>query len=310
MIASIDHQRYGDWMLTSIRALWLLALLTLLITAACSEDSMPVEGQPAAASTSTTGSLNASTTATTTAVVSPDRNVLLLEQLSRREADPAWGNYSDDEKIALAQALCDLADTYPSASEFAIGLWRDRDTGLPIGPEMAGNLSAAVSIAEYCSTANQQTVIDEFAVEVLHPLFGMRTFCDATDLGTESEELYGITAFYVCPDDTALDSLAEVETPRGRALITFEGAMNLCVDVDSFSYLYGETWVAPLRAAASGIDDDYRATLAEAVEGTWNTVECDAFLAVIGAADLGGAVMADLGYREASYDELRDLLNE
>jgi hypothetical protein len=251
-----------------------------------------------------------SSTTIAASVQRPDRNVPLLGQLSSREADPAWAALSNDEKIALAQDLCDLADTYPSVPDLAIGLWRDRDTGLQIAPEMVGNLIAAVWTVEYCSTTPQRAVIGELGAGMLHPLFGMRTFCDATDLGAESEELYGITAFYVCPAGTALESLAEVETPRGRALLTFEGAMNLCVDVESFSYLYGETWVAPLRAGASEIDDEYRTGLAEAVEGTWNTVECHDFLTVIGAANLGGAVITDLEYRELSYEELRGLLNE
>jgi hypothetical protein len=267
-------------------------------------------GSESRSTTVATTTVPASSTTIAASVESPDRNVLLLDQLSNGEADPAWSGLSDDEKIALAQELCNLADTYPSGTDLIIGLWSNRDTGLQIGPEMVGNLAAAVWTVEYCSTTAQRTVIGELVAGMAHPLFAMRIFCDSTDLGTESEELYGITAFYICPDGTALESLAEVVTPQGRALFTFEGAINLCVDVESFSYLYGETWVAPLRAAAADIDDDYRAVLAEAVEGTWNTVECDDFLAVIGAADFGGAVIADLGYREASYDELQEILNE
>lgn len=298
-------------MLTNIRALWLLALLTLLITAACSEDSMPVEGQPAAASTSTTGSLNASTTTTSTAVVSPDRNVLLLEQLSRRETDSAWGSYSDDEKIALALSLCDLADTYRSASEFAVGLWRDRDTGLPIGPEMAGNLTAAVSIAKYCSTANQQTVIDEYAVELLHPLFGMRTFCDASELSAEDMDRYGITAFYECRDDNiALHSLAETGSPRQRAMYTVWGVVGQCATLDEVSYLRGDLWVAPLKPEASTVGADYRADLARGLDGVWNTVECRSFFDSLGGANVGGAVMFDLSTLDGTYEELTALLNE
>ena len=294
------------------RTIFNVALASVLI-ASCSGDGLAPEvediAEPVAASTSASAATVVDEPVPVDAT--PDaKTVALLGILASQSSHRDFSAWTDAELIAVADRMCEFADASDSGADMASS-FSEFGEAQGLHPEMAGNLLAAVHVSRYCATDMLRTTVREATEALSDPLFGMRTFCDASELSAEDTDRYGITAFYECRDDNiALHSLAETGSPRQRAMYTVWGVFGQCATLDEVSYLRGDLWVAPLKPEASTVGADYRADLAQGLDGVWNTVECKSFFDSLGGVNVGGAVMFDLSTLDGTYEELTALLNE